>query len=587
MTRSEAGGRLWPGRILCRHLERAGVTHVFGLPGTGNLAQFEELRRSRIRVVAPAHELSAAYMANGYYRASGRPGVAIAVAGPGLAFSVAGLAEARLDSAAIVCITGTHEGDEGVGRSFQEIPQRALLRPIVKRCLRVRAAEEMGRAVDLAFESALEGEPGPVLLEVDDPVWTANAVEDTPVRASGRETDAGTATARLLERLRRSRRPIFIVGQGAQAAADALREVAERLRVPVLASTSGRGALPEDHPLSFALDRLPGGPRDASRIVEASDLVVVLGCRLSHNATWGFALELPPDRLFRVDASAEVLAGGPYPASDSVLADVPALLEVLPGQLREDPGSDFEAEWTAAELQGWRWGREDADAGQPDPVFPGGVLPADFFGALRAALPREAIVVSDSGHHEMMLRRHYPVLSARGLVVPSDFQSMGFGTPAAAGAALACPDRPVVAVVGDGGLRATGMELGTAVQAGADIVVLAFVDGHFGLIRRQQLEQFGRTEGTGLPPFDLEAFAATVGARHHRLEHDVGEAVTAALACGGVTVVEVCLRDGAGSRLRAMRRRVREDVREAVGPEAVARLKRWREALRSRTDEPS
>lgn len=565
-------------RILCRSLENLGVRDVFGLPGTRNLALFDELRRSGLGVVAPAHELSAAFMANGYHRASGRPGVLVAVAGPGLAFSLAGLAEARLDSAAVLCLTGAHGGEEVVGRRFQEIPQSAMADPVVKTCLRVRAADELPAAVERGLRTSLADEPGPVLLEIEDDVWSGTAPDPAPSPTGPPPSDVDAVAVRLQERLRAARRPVLIVGQGAHEGATALRAVAESLHAPVLASTSGRGALPEDHPLSFALDRLPDGCRTANALVATSDLVLVLGCKLSHNATWGFGLELPAARLVRIDASCQVLENG-YPASESLQTDVPAVLGALAGRLegsRRAPGDGWRPDELAA-LRPTRSGT--ADEGWPEPRFPGDVTAADFFEDLRRALPSEAVLVTDSGYHQMMLRRHFPVLAPRGLIVPSDLQSMGFGVPAAVGAALACPERAVVAVVGDGGVRATGTEVATAARAGASLVVIVLVDGHFGLIRRQQLGEFGRCEGTELPLLDLAAFADALGVGHARVGGLPGEAISTALAAGGVHLLEVPIEDGPGTRRRIAGRRALEGLREALGPAAVARLKQWRDSF--------
>lgn len=615
-----------PARALVRTLEGLGATHVYGLPGSGNLALFEELRRSGIRTVAPAHELSAAFMANGHHRASGRPGVVVAVAGPGFAFSLAGLAEARLDSAAVLCVTGAHPGEAEVGRRFQELPQRSLAEPVVKACYRVRSPGEAGGTLERAWRATLEGEPGPVLLEIEDPVWSGGAAgraddggegaggDDgagggpgagrseagtggaaggdaypaggTGPAAADPDTAAGEAAGRLLDRLSSARRPVLLVGQGAQDAPEALRRVAEALSVPVLATTSGRGALPEDHALSFALDRLPEGLETARRIVAAADVVACLGCGLSHNATWGFRLELPEEKLVRVDASRAALEDPAHPASEALEADVPAVLRAVAGRMADDGAASGSPDaggggWSPGDLEAWRASPSDREAseGLPAPRLAGGLAPGAFFAELREALPREACVVTDSGHHEMLVRRHLSVLAPRGLVVPADLQSMGFGVPAAVGAALARPDRPVVAVVGDGGLRATGVEMATAGQEGADLVVVVLVDGQFGLIRRQQLQAHGRTEGTRLPALDAAAFAEALGVRHRRVESGPGPPLRAALEEGGVHLLEVPVEDGPGTGRRALARRLKEDARNALGPGAVARMKRWRTAL--------
>jgi acetolactate synthase-1/2/3 large subunit len=211
----------------------------------------------------------------------------------------------------------------------------------------------------------------------------------------------------------------------------------------------------------------------------------------------------------------------------------------------------------------------------PEPVVEGGT-PAAFFAALRAALPRDAILVTDSGLHQVLTRRHYDVLSPRGLLYPSDFQSMGFGLPAAIGAKLAEPTRAVVVVMGDGGLAMTGLELLTAAREKLPVVVVVFNDGQLNLIRLQQLKEFGRASGVELLVPDLEQFAQSVGAQYRAATNDFATTMAEALSHNGPTLIEVAVGDSrsiAGVRAKSL---ARETVRKIVGPGVVSWLRRLR-----------
>ncbi|HJS46605.1 MAG TPA: thiamine pyrophosphate-binding protein [Gemmatimonadales bacterium] len=564
MTRTAGAGA----DLACRALEAAGVRHVFGLPGTQNVPLFEALRRSRLRVIQATHELAATMMACGYGRTTGLPGVVAAIQGPGLAWAVAGLLEARDDSTPLLLVTGTPASSPGRTFQLQAWDQATSLGPVVKRVLRAERPEAVPGAVASALTIACSGEPGPVVLELAPEALTDTAeVELDTWSGPPLEPEPG-ALADLSARLAASRRPLLLAGQGVRSAA-ALRELAERIGAPVATTLSARGSLPEDHPLSFGVDL--GLAVDAvSRIAEKADLILALGWKGTHNGTGGFRLHLPADRLVHVDASPEVL-GANYPAALGVVADAALVLEALvaePRSTREGPG------WAAAELAAAREAaRQAVDA---EPRFAGlDVADASgFFAALRKALPRDAILVTDSGLHQALARRHFAVHAPGGFLAPSDFQSMGFGLPAGIGASLAAPDRRVVVLTGDGGFAMVGAELVTAVREGLPLTVLVFNDGHLGLIRRQQLREYGHAHAVAAGPMDYGAFAQAVGAGYRLLEGPARVGLEAALAVPGPTLVEVVLGDsGAMDALRA-RGAARAAARRALPKGFVGWLRR-------------
>lgn len=553
---------------ICQALEQAGVRCVFGIPGTQNVEFFEALRRSRLRTVLTASELGAAFMAGAYARASGGVGVLVTIAGPGFTYALPGLAEARADSAAILHITGLPASEPGRRFQLQAIDQAAIAAPIVKAVISVTELSQVGAAAREAIALARSGEPGPVLLQVADALLSAGRDgSDVPAPANGGD---GDALRDAVSAFAAARRPVLLVGQGVAQSGALLGKVAAARRVPVLTTPSGRGVIPEDDPLSLGFDPLRHDLAAVNALIEASDLILALGCKLGHNGTAGFGLTLPHDRLVHVDPSLDV-PGANYATRISACAAAERFFAAT----AELPGNA--SEWSDADLAGWR-GRIRAarPLALPEPSVGAARGSAeDFFVGLRRGLARDAILVTDSGMHQVLARRYYDVFAPGGLLLPSDFQSMGFGIPAAIGAALGAPGRRVAAVVGDGGLRMTGMELTTAVRERLPIVFFVFSDGRLNQIRLQQINEFGHSHAVDLAPLDLERFAAATGAAFARL-HDDPTAVLAAAAGNGPTLVEVPVSDSAAVRVARAGGVIRESVRRALGPRLLSWLKRWR-----------
>ncbi|RME22295.1 MAG: thiamine pyrophosphate-binding protein, partial [Candidatus Zixiibacteriota bacterium] len=378
---------------------------------------------------------------------------------------------------------------------FQVIDQTAMAAPVLKKLLSVADGNALPKTVAEACRLARSGEPGPVAIDL-----SAQMLSDTmemkeislPSAAPSSPQVDPARLEQLAQRLRTARRPLLLLGMGAMEAGQAIRQLAERMLCPVMTTCSGRGSIPEDDPLVVCPDF---GMRDielVNELVSQADLVLALGCKFTHNGSAGFRLRIPEEKLIHIDASAAVLNAN-YPASLAIEADIPALF--TESAVHDLLQAEFAGEWTHDELAAWR--RKILDTLPPSMTelprltdLAKLTLP-DFFSRFRSILPRDAIIVTDSGFHQMLTRTFLPINAPRGIITPADFQAMDFGIPAAIGAALAAPRRRVVAVVGDGSMAMSAMELRTAVRERIPLTVIVLNDSSLGLIRRLQIEYYG------------------------------------------------------------------------------------------------
>jgi len=565
--------------LLCNTLEALGVKHVFGVPGTQNVLLYEALHRSAIRSVLSTHELGASFMANGYNRASGKVAPLITIQGPGFTYALTGLAEALHDSAAVLHIVGQPSTKAARKYEFQALDQSGIAASLVKRVFSISQVDEIPRLVAEAYDLALSGEPGPVLLQ-----WSKEALANSPTHpfdskspgCAGGPFPVDSLVEAAATLIGAARRPVLLVGQGAVGAVERVQQLAELIVSPVFTTASGRGVLPEDHALALGFDFNRGDVHVLNDMIRLSDCVIALGCKLTHAGTGNFRLELPSDRLIHVDASKEVLEAN-YPARLAILGSVESFLERLLPALRRLPGTP-NGNWTSAEIEDWKK-RLCVVRSTPvlEPVVHG-VKPATartFFTVLRQVLPRDGIVVTDSGLHQGLVRRHFDVLSPRGLIVPNDFQSMGFGLPAAIGAKLAAPERPVVAVLGDGGFAMSGMEMLTAVREKIPLTIIVFNDSRLNLIRLQQFQSFGSSESVDILNPDFGTFAAAVGARYALIDGNIEQVLRTAVGSDHVTLVEVRVGDSHAIHLMRGKGFARETARKALGPGIVRWFKSW------------
>jgi acetolactate synthase-1/2/3 large subunit len=502
-----------------------GVRTLFGIPGALNAGLYDALREQQgvLRHILVRHECGAAFMADGYARAGGDVGVCVCVPGPGATHAASGIAGAYTDCASVLLLTTSSETKwQGAPRRnlFHGLDQQALFAPITKWSARAARSEEIPDLLGEAFRQLRHGRPGPVHLEVPADLLEGEAGEAIPARVQRERTAAPPeAVARAAAALLSARMPLILAGAGVlhSGAWEALGEVASALRAPVITTIQGKGALPETHPWSLGDMNSPAGRAAYPR----SDRVFAVGCRFAQTDTrWPWFG--PPPGLIHLDADPTEV-GRAYPTEVGLTGDAETVLQQLLPHLKSDaPASGWEAALPDLRAQ---------DTGRRHPVLK----------ALQAAVPPETVTAFDvcvPGYHS---RWDWPATAPRSYLYPGVYVGMGYGYPAALGAALARPECPVVAVCGDGGFQMTMAELGTAVQEGIGVVVVVVNDAGLSLIRRVQDHQFGgRRFAVDLqnPSFAALAQAYGIEAQVVREPRELTAAVREALAQGRPALVE-------------------------------------------------
>ena len=550
---------------ICAILRRLGVEVVFGLPGTQNITLFDAMRGSGLRIVVASDEGAAAFMASGYARATGRVGVLTTIPGPGFVYALSGVMEALHDSVPLLWLT-LRQRKDGQAFPLQQIDQPAMAGPAVKRCVYIDQEQNLATGLTAAISEATSGEPGPVLVEFAMPILVREFAHDlaAPPTASSGTYDPD----RLRPLIMSARRPVIYAGQGAQAAAADVSRLVHQWQAPILFTSSGRGVLPDADALAFVKDFSFGVGDVVPDLIARADLVLALGCKFTHNGSAAGRLQLPAEKLVRIDSSADVLAAN-YPAALTIASRVE---DVLPGIVAM---AQVRSQWTDDELQSLRLRlqaeREVAIEHEPVLVGCSGAPVRSLFLAMADAFGPNVVYTTDAGLHQALVRRYADVTQTRGLLCPSDFQSMGFGLPGAIGAALARPGSTVVACIGDGALILSMGELLTAVREGVDLVVIVFNDASYGLIRRQQILNFGRSAGTVIHNPDYAALSAAVGCSYFAVQGDPVATMKAVEQAPGLRLVEVRLDDVPSLARQGLKSIVRERARQLL-PDSVWEL---------------
>ena len=478
-------GMVTGAQALWKALEVEGVRQVFGYPGGAILPVYDALRHSRIHHVLARHEQAATHMADGFARASGQVGVAVATSGPGATNMVTGIATAMLDSSPIVCITGQVHSKLIGSNAFQEVNITGVTAPITKRNFLVTDPAEVEPTVHEAFHVARSGRPGPVLVDIAKDAQAGKCMwqgleassQKSSRRANGLPSNSDLRQA--LDLISQAERPLILAGHGIilSGAMRETRALAERAHIPVALTLLGLGAFPASHFLHLGMMGMHGEPWVNTAIQEA-DLVIALGMRFDDRVTGDPRQFAPLAKKIHVEID-------PTEVNKNVKVDLPLL-----GDLREVlsallPGVEpaRHSEWLAYIHQI----RESAGANDIQNLPEDGHLyAAHVIRDLWCETEGKAVVVTDVGQHQMWEAQYYKHEQPRSLVTSGGFGTMGFALPAAIGAKTARPDQEVWAVVGDGGLQMSTSELMTIVQEKLKINIAVINNGHLGMVRQWQ-----------------------------------------------------------------------------------------------------
>jgi acetolactate synthase-1/2/3 large subunit len=519
-------------QILCRVLLEQGVDLLFGYPGGAIMPFYHALPEyPGLRHVLVRHEQAAAHAADGYARVTGRAGVCVATSGPGATNLVTGLATAHMDSTPVVAITG-QVPRAMIGRdAFQETDIIGITQPITKHSVLVEDVEDLADAVRGALEIAVEGRPGPVLVDIPKDVQQAKTEWRDSGAAGFRGTRAGVPGSSLSDAIRligEAERPLIMAGHGIiqSGAYEELRTLAERTGIPVITTLLGISGFPESHPLHLGMPGMHGEVH-VNRAIQQADLILGVGLRFDDRVTGNLAGFARGAKVIHVELDPSEI--GKNVATDIGL--VGDAREILRALLAEVAPRDCEA-WRAAIAAFMRPRHES---------FRGDLSPEAILGAIDEAAAGRCTIVSDVGQHQMWVAKLYPYRRPNTHITSGGLGTMGFAVPAAMGAALARPDEPVWAISGDGGFQMNMQEIATMVQEGIPVKMAVFNNGYLGMVRQwQQFFHGRRYSATPIWSPDYVRLAEAYGIFGRRVERgaEVDDAVRDAIAHPGPALVE-------------------------------------------------
>ena len=504
-------GEMNTAELLVRCLENEGVEYVFGLPGEENLHVLEALRHSSIQFITTRHEQGAAFMADLYGRLTGKAGVCLSTLGPGATNLMTGVADANLDGAPLVAITGQVGTDRMHIESHQYLDLVAMFAPVTKWNAQIVRPSNTAEIVRKAFKIAQSEKPGAVHIDLPENI-AAMPVTGAPLTKDEREKTFASfrSLGKAAVAISKAKNPLILAGNGTirANASEALTQFATRMNIPVVNSFMGKGVIPYTHPLSLWTVGLQ--QRDhISCAFDETDLIIAVGYDL---------IEYSPKK-WNPDGKIPIIHIGTTPAEiDSsyipqveVVGDISDSLEEIMKQ------ADRKGKTTPSAVKLREEIREDYECYANDDGFP--IKPQKIIYDLRQVMGPEDIVISDVGAHKMWIARHYHGDRPNTCIISNGFAAMGIAIPGAVAAKLVHPNRKVVAVTGDGGFMMNCQELETALRVGTPFVTLIFNDGGYGLIEWKQQNHFGIGESAfvkfGNP--DFVKFAESMGLKGYRI----------------------------------------------------------------------
>lgn len=465
-------------QLVVHLLERQGITMVSGIPGGSILPIYDALSQStQIRHILARHEQGAGFIAQGMARTEGKPAVCMACSGPGATNLVTAIADARLDSIPLVCITGQVPASMIGTDAFQEVDTYGISIPITKHNYLVRDIAELPQVISDAFRIAQSGRPGPVWIDIPKDVQSATIELETlpePGERAAAPAFAPESVREAAAMINAAKRPVLYLGGGVINAPQEIRELAEKANLPTTMTLMALGMLPKAHPLSLGMLGMHGA-RSTNFILQEADLLIVLGARFDDRAIGKTEQFCPNAKIIHVDIDRAELGKIKQPHV-AIQGDVAEVLAQLNPQVEAQPREE--------------WRQLVADLQREFPcAIPQGSDPLSHYGlinAVAACVDDEAIITTDVGQHQMWTAQAYPLNRPRQWLTSGGLGTMGFGLPAAIGAALANPQRKVICFSGDGSLMMNIQEMATAAENQLDVKIILLNNEALGLVHQQQ-----------------------------------------------------------------------------------------------------
>lgn len=518
---------------MVRCLEAEGVEFIFGIPGEENLDLLEALAGSSIRLILTRHEQAAGFMAATYGRLTGKAGVCLSTLGPGATNLVTAAAYAQLGAMPMVMITGQKPIKRSKQGQFQIIDVVDMMAPITKFTRQIVSADSVPARVREAFRLAEEERPGATHLELPEDVAGEVTVQ-TPLAISRvrRPVAEAKAVARAVDLLRSARHPLLIIGAGAnrKRCARVLRDLVDKQRIPFVTTQMGKGVVDENHPLFLGNAAVSDGDFP-HRAIEQSDCIVNVGHDVIEKPP--FVMRDGTRTVIHVNfRSAEV--DPVYFPQLEVVGDIANAIWQINQALQPSPDWDFSFMQSVCAAM-----RAHRHEGELDPQFP--VTPQRLVADVRKAMPESGLIALDNGIYKIWFARNYNAASPNSVLLDNALATMGAGLPSAMAAKLVHPDRPVLAVCGDGGFMMNSQELETAVRLRLNLVVLILNDSAYGMIKWKQQHLGLRDFGLDFGNPDFVAYARSYGAQGHRVEAtgQLAPLLADCLAAGGVHVIDL------------------------------------------------
>ena len=475
-------------QALVESLAQAGTEVLFGYPGGQALDIFNCLTDAKFPFILGRHEQGCVHMADGYARSTGKPGVCLVTSGPGATNTITGLATANIDGVPLIVITGQVPMSLIGTDAFQEADTTGVARGVSKHCFLVQSADEIPEVVAEAFYIATHGKPGPVVIDIpkncQQALTDAQYPERVSLRAYHPESAATTAQLhRFAKLVNEAERPVIYAGGGviASGAAKDVAALAHRAGIPVATTLMGLGSFDEHDPLSLRMAGMHGTPA-ANWAMNEADLIVALGVRFSDRVTGKISKYAPKARIVHVDCDPASI-GKNVTAALGIVADVKDVLTTVMSRVK----SATHPEWIA-KIDGWK-------ASHPvkwEQMHPNVIMPQAVMESIDKATKGRAVMVTDVGQHQMWAAQHFRYSIPRHFLTSGGMGTMGFGIPAAIGAAVARPDHKTVAVCGDGGAQMTFEEVVVAVEHKLPVTFVVINNGCLGMVRQWQELFYGK-----------------------------------------------------------------------------------------------